>query len=182
MHLLPGVLGLLLLAAPCFADERLEPYFGHWAGKFSASPGGCAWKVRVKFTPDSGSLRGSFTYAGPCSKTPGAGTFNANKQEGECLRAMVAIPGLPGMNGEACFEGDGVMVFSSGLATARLTLSERDTRAELQAVSPLGSAEGVFNKLPPKKSKQAAGKGKARGKNDAKKVKPVLPEVLIGSY
>ncbi|MDD2806391.1 MAG: hypothetical protein PHV33_12630 [Elusimicrobiales bacterium] len=182
MHLLPGILGLLLLAAPCAADERLEPFFGYWTGELTASPGGCEWKVKVRFTPSGESLRGSFTYSGPCSKAPGAGSFNANQQDGPCLQAMVSIPGLPGMNGEACFSGDGALVFKSGLATGRLTLSEGDTRADLEAASPLGSAEGVFNKVPQKKPKKATVKGKAQGKKDAKKVKPVLPEVLIGSY
>jgi hypothetical protein len=181
MHLLPGLLGLLLLAAPCAADERVQAYSGNWAGTITVSPSDCEWQVKLLFTPAGGALRGSFTYSGPCGKTPGSGSFNADDQpNSDCMKAMVSLPGLPGMNGEACFESDDTIVFKSGLGSGTLSLSEGGTKADLEARSLVGSAEGAFIKVEPKKARKPAKKGKKDGKKG--RSAPPKTELYIGGY
>lgn len=183
MHILPRVLALLLLAAPALADERLDPYVGDWAGTVTVSPNGCAWKVRLSLKPREGSLRGTFFYSGPCSKKPGSGHFNADAGEGDCLHGTLAVPGLPAFNGEACFDQEGALVFRAGPASARLSVSDGGTEAELQASSPLGSADGEFVKVE-RKARKPGARGKTNGKKGktARKAAAPPPEVLIGGY
>lgn len=180
MHLLPRVLGLLLLASPCAADERLEPYFGTWKGTITSSANDCEWTVKLVFRPDGESqLRGKFTYSGPCAKSPVDGYFNASPGgSGGCLKGMLSMPGFPGMNGEACFDEGGDLRFKAAGVTATLALTQGGEQADLQARSAKGSAEGTFTK----QHKNA--KSKKVKKADAKTDKPEKPssEVLIGGY
>lgn len=183
MHLLPRVLGLLLLAAPCrAADERLEPYFGTWKGTITTSPNECEWSVKLVFRPQGeAQLRGRFTYSGRCAKAPAEGYFNASPGgNGDCLKGMLSMPGLPGLNGEACFDDGGDLKFKAAAGTMTLALTQGGEQVEMQASSARGTAEGAF-------TKQHGAKKKKSGKPNAKKDKPEKPEkpsseVLIGGY
>lgn len=181
MHLLPRVLGLLLLAAPCrAADERLEPYFGTWKGTITTSANECEWSVKLVFRPQGeAQLRGQFTYAGPCAKAPGEGYFNASPGgNGDCLKGMLSMPGFPGINGEACFDDGGDLKFKAAAGTMTLSLTQGGEQVEMQASSAQGTAEGTFAK------QHKGAKAKKAKKTNAKKDKPEkpTPEVLIGGY
>ena len=180
MHLLPRVLGLLLLVSPCAADERLAPYVGDWAGKLTSSANKCVWKVRIKFRPQGDVLDGTFTYSGACAKSPASGNFSASPGEGDCLSGSVTLPGFPSLAGEACFDEDNNLSFSSPMGSCKLTLSEGGRRIDMTATSPQGTAEGAFGKLGHGKGKKQPRKGK---KNEGK-AKPARAEkeVLIGGY
>ncbi|PKM97229.1 MAG: hypothetical protein CVU79_09390 [Elusimicrobia bacterium HGW-Elusimicrobia-3] len=179
MHILPGVLALLLAAAPAGA-ARLADFSGSWTGAVITTPGDCSWKVTSLIKERNNLMRGSFSFNGPCGG--GTGTFMAGPAgEYNCYTVNAGVPGLPKLTFLACFVSESEVRLKSAFINGSIKISEDKRVAVFEASALVGTSRGKFrkNSSPPAR---AAGKKGSKGGSDAKKLKPPTLEIHGGSH
>lgn len=178
MHLLPGVLALLLAAAPASA-ARLGDFAGSWAGDVQTTPNNCAWKVKSLIKERNNLMRGTFSFSGACGS--GTGNFTAGPAgEYNCYSVNAGVPGLPKLTFLACFVGENEVQLRSVFLNGSVKISEDKRVAVFEARALVGTSRGKFRKAsaPP----AAAGKkGPKGGSDDKNTLKPPTLEIHGGS-
>lgn len=178
MHLLPGVLALLLLAAAPAGAARLADFAGSWTGSVLTTPGNCSWKVNSQIKERNNLMRGTFNFNGPCGS--GTGNFMAGPAgEHNCYTVNAGVPGLPKLSFLACFVSEGEVRLKSAFINGSVKISEDKRTAVFDARALVGTSRGKFRKVssPPAK---AAGKKGSKGGSDAEKLKPPTLEIHGG--
>ncbi len=180
MHLLPGVLALLLLAAAPAGAARLADFAGSWLGAVRTTPNNCAWKVNSQIKERNNLMRGAFNFNGPCGS--GTGSFTAGPAgEYNCYTVNAGVPGLPKLTFLACFVSENEVQLRSVFLNGTVKISEDKRQAVFDARALVGTSRGKFKKVssPPAK---AAGKKGSKGGSDAEKLKPPTLEIHGGGH
>ena len=180
MHLLPGVLALLLLAAAPAGAARLADFAGSWLGAVQTTPNSCSWKVNSLIKERNNLMRGTFNFNGPCGG--GTGSFTAGPAgEYNCYTVNAGVPGLPKLTFLACFVSEGEVRLKSVFLNGSVKISEDKRQAVFEASALVGTSRGKFRKVSPRPAKGGAQKG-TKGGSDAEKLKPPTLEIHGGGH
>jgi len=177
MHLLPGVLALLLAAAPANA-ARLADFAGAWTGTVLTTPGNCSWKVNSHIKERNNLMMGTFNFNGSCGS--GTGSFSAGPAgEYNCYTVIAGVHSLPKFTFLACFVSENEVRLKSAFVNGSIKITEDKRLAVFDARALVGTSRGKFRKVSPRPA--AAGKKGAKGGSDAEKeLKPPTLEIHGG--
>ncbi|HAN05985.1 MAG TPA: hypothetical protein DCW72_08160 [Elusimicrobia bacterium] len=179
MHLLPGVLALLLLAAAPAGAATLADFAGAWTGAVQTTPKACSWKVNSRIKERNNLMMGSFNFKGPCGS--GTGSFTAGPAgEYNCYTVNAGVPGLPRLTFLACFVSETEVRLKSVFLNGSVKISEDKRTAVFDASALVGTSRGKFRRVSPQPAKSGAKKGAKGGSDAEKELKPPTLEIHGG--
>jgi hypothetical protein len=156
------IIALAMALLPLGAqDEMIQRYLGKWAGTATATSAGGAndsYKVTAVVSRAGENLKVSYVSRNSVGARKAGNLMASPKGDGACYTANLAAnskAGIP-MMADLCLDESGNISITSLMANGRAVMSPSGKSGTFEMKSPLGSANGKFRKLLPKKKKRKA--------------------------